>query len=141
MAGRAPSPADRERFAHPAPRIAEARWLAARGARAAIDVSDGLASDARHLAAASGVRLALDIARLPRVRGVSAREAAASGEEYELLVALPADAPVDPAAFAARFGIPLTAVGEATAGGPSGIDLTDGGARVEFPRGWDHFST
>src|SRR5205809_1079491 len=45
----------RARFAHPVARIPEARWLAARGAIAAIDISDGLAGDAGPLAAASDV--------------------------------------------------------------------------------------
>jgi hypothetical protein len=52
----------RERFAHPMPRIAEALWLADRGAAAAIDISDGLVADAGHLAAASGVRVEIDAA-------------------------------------------------------------------------------
>src|SRR5690349_14773249 len=50
----------RERFAQPHPRLAEARWLAEHGATAAVDVSDGIVADLRHLAAASGVRIELD---------------------------------------------------------------------------------
>src|SRR5690349_5447142 len=87
--GDAPLPAHRARFARPRPRLAEARWLAAHGARAAIDVSDGLLAEAAHLAAAGGVRLRVDLDRLPCVEGTSPSDAARSGEEYELLLAAP----------------------------------------------------
>jgi thiamine-monophosphate kinase len=55
LAGERPDAACRARFASPVARIAEARWCAEQGARAAIDISDGLVSDAGHLARASGV--------------------------------------------------------------------------------------
>src|SRR5437764_1402017 len=58
--GTPPRAADRERFASPRPRLVESRWLAERGASAAIDVSDGLLADAGHLAAASKVAIELD---------------------------------------------------------------------------------
>jgi len=45
--------------------------------------------DAGHLAAASGVGIAIELERVPCWAGVTPRAAAASGEEYELLVALP----------------------------------------------------
>ncbi|MDB4882941.1 MAG: thiamine-monophosphate kinase, partial [Gemmatimonadetes bacterium] len=48
LAGGIPSPEDRARFASPMPRLHEARWLAALGAHAAIDISDGLLGDAAH---------------------------------------------------------------------------------------------
>src|SRR5205823_6559845 len=50
--GRKPAAVLFRRFARPEPRIAAGRWLADRGAVAMIDVSDGLAADAGHLAAA-----------------------------------------------------------------------------------------
>src|SRR2546428_404664 len=75
------------RFARPAPRIAAGRWLARRGARALIDISDGLAGDAGQLAAASGVRAEIALEWLPCWPGVTPRAAALSGEEYELLAA------------------------------------------------------
>ncbi|HEU4721687.1 MAG TPA: AIR synthase-related protein, partial [Gemmatimonadaceae bacterium] len=138
LRGAAPRDADRARFAAPSPRLAEARWLAERGAHAAIDLSDGLVADAGHLAAASGVRIALDLAALPCVDGVSPESAAASGEEYELLVAVRADAPLDTAAFRARFGIPLTVIGRVVAG--RGVSLEGSAARVDLPSGYDHLS-
>ena len=59
----------RARFAQPAARIEQARWLAAHGTHAAIDISDGLVADLRHVAAASGVRLVLALDALPTVSG------------------------------------------------------------------------
>ena len=84
----------------PRPRIAEARWLAERGARAAIDVSDGLVADAGHLArraACASCSIAGDAA--VRSMAWSRKRRAASGEEYELLVAFAPEAPPDTAAF------------------------------------------
>src|SRR3989475_9520929 len=53
------------RYAAPEPRITAGRWLAGHGAVAMIDVSDGLVADAGHLAAASGVRLDIELERIP----------------------------------------------------------------------------
>jgi thiamine-monophosphate kinase len=136
--GNVPTPADAARFASPVPRLEEARWLAKRGAHAAIDISDGLLADANHLARASGVTLSLDLDAIPRVDGVTAREAAASGEEYELLVALPGDARVATRDFAARFDLPLTVVGSVVAAEGEPVQLR--GAPIDLARGHDHLS-
>ena len=125
-----------DRFVHPVPRLAEARWLAAAGASAAIDISDGLMADAGHLAAASGVRISIDARQVPRVHGADARQALSSGEEYELLVASPVS--FDIAAFTERFGLPLTRIGSVTEGEPGTVHVQ--GARVAKASGYDHFS-
>jgi thiamine-monophosphate kinase len=138
LAGKKPRNAALERFARPMARIAEARWLAARGAIAAIDVSDGLTSDAGHLAAASDVALEIQVERVPIFPQSSEADALAGGEEYELLVL--ARAPLPEAEFAERFGIPLTVVGRA-AEGVAGAQFTRAGKRVAPPAGHDHFST
>jgi thiamine-monophosphate kinase len=138
LRGATPRDADRARFAAPRPRLAEARWLAERGARAAIDISDGLVADAGHLAAASGVQIALDLSALPCVEGVAPESAASSGEEYELLVAAPADDALDVDAFRVRFGIPLTRIGRVDSG--HGVSLDGRDARVDPPSGHDHLS-
>jgi thiamine-monophosphate kinase len=138
LRGTTPTATHRARFAAPTPRLAEARWLAEHDARAAIDISDGLAADAGHLASASGVCIELELASIPCVTDVSVDRAVASGEEYELLVAFAGDALPDTAAFEARFQLPLTRVGRAVAG--AGVMLLGPTGRVDPPRGHDHLS-
>jgi len=136
--GRRLAPALRRRFARPVPRIAAGRWLARRGARAMIDISDGLAGDAGHLAAASGVGIAIELERVPCWPGVTPRAAARSGEEYELLVAMPRSFGTAGArAFRRATGLPLTRMGACTAG--RGLRITDGGRLITPPSGFDHF--
>lgn len=137
MEGSTPRQEHRARFAAPRARIAEARWLADAGCHAAIDVSDGLLADAAHLAVASGVQIHLDLGVLPCVKGVTVEEAAAGGEEYELLVAAPARCAIDAEQFERRFGLPLTQIGSAREG--SGVHVASG-ARVDQLRGHDHLS-
>ena len=131
----APTIRFRDRFARPTPRLREARWLAAHSATAAIDVSDGLAADLTHLAAASGRTLVVDADAIPCVDGVSLRDALESGEEYELVVT--ASEAFDVAEFMRRFGVPLTRIGRVTAGPPR---VEWHGASVAKVHGHDHFS-
>ncbi len=136
--GDTPTAWARRRFAAPHARLREARWLAANGATAAIDISDGLASELHHLAAASGVELRVDVGRIPVGEGGSWEAGCASGEEYELLVAC--RAALDADAFVRRFGVPLTRIGTVRASEAPRVVAMSGEIRVDLPPGHDHFS-
>jgi thiamine-monophosphate kinase len=133
-----PDEAARERFALPVPRVNEARWLRDHGARAMIDLSDGLAADATHIAAASGVRCLLREELVPVHPSAESEEAAVvSGEEYELLCVLPAGSSHLGAAFVEQFNLPLTRVGTIEAG--EGVTVSRGGQAVEPKPVFRHF--
>lgn len=145
--GAEPDGEARRAFARPLPRLAAGRWLAGHGATAMIDLSDGLAADAAHLAAGSGVEARVELDRLPvapsalgpaAVLGiVPARFAAEGGDDYELLVTLPAEfGPGEASAFHAAVGLPLTRIGTVLAG--AGARLLLNGAEVDLA-GFDHF--
>jgi thiamine-monophosphate kinase len=137
--GGEPAAKSRERFARPVARVAEALWLARSGARAAIDISDGLLPDAEHLAVASGVRIELDLERVPVLAGVESRAAAVSGEEYELIVSATA---LDVSAFEREHQLQLTAIGRVSDPVPEGFGITVrlNGERLAPAPGFRHFS-
>jgi thiamine-monophosphate kinase len=76
----------REELARPPIRLEEGRGLAAR-AHALLDVSDGLERDAGHLARRSGVRVVIDLERVPLAPGAEIADLG-FGEDYELLAAV-----------------------------------------------------
>lgn len=128
--GREPDAAARAAFVCPAPRIREALWLADRRIPTAmIDLSDGIAGDAGHIAAASAVRVLVRAGALPVAAAAAAaapgdvvRLAAAGGEDYELCFTARAGTVEGVAGeFEERFGIRLTMVGEVTAGSGGGL--------------------
>jgi thiamine-monophosphate kinase len=74
------------RFVRPPLRLVEGRELA-RDAHALLDISDGLAVDAGHLASRSGVRCVIDLERVPLAPGAELGDLG-FGEDYELLAAV-----------------------------------------------------
>lgn len=137
--GRVPEGGARDRFARPVPRIAAGRALAPT-ATAMLDLSDGLAADAAHLAAASHCGIEIEISGLPLGPGVVAEAARAGksaalfaaegGEDYELLVTLPAGAAPP------LLDVKLTRIGRLVPG--DAVHFTLHAHRVE-PKGFQHF--
>lgn len=109
------------RLARPPLRVAEGRRLA-RAASAMLDVSDGLAVDAGHLARRSGCRVVIELERVP-LAPAARIEDLGFGEDYELLAAT-----AEPLDF--------TVIGRCEEG--SGVALTLHGDPVEL-RGFEHF--
>jgi len=110
-----------QRFVRPPVRVAEGIELA-RQAHAMLDLSDGLARDAGHIAERSGCRLVIELEQVPLAPGAT-HEDLAFGEDYELLAATD-----DPLGFAA--------IGRCEAG--AGVEIRLGGQPVALS-GWEHF--
>lgn len=106
----------------PHPPIGAGVVAALGGATAMMDVSDGLALDARRMAEASGVVVDLDAA------AVGSPHALTGGEDHALLATFPADAALPPG---------FRAVGRVRAGGP---ELRVDGRVFEHRGGWDPYA-
>lgn len=115
-------PLDLARYLRPVPRLTEGQAIAP-FATAMMDISDGLLIDARRMADASGVAIAIDLAAIPlALPGLDPLTAATAGDDYELLFTLPGTtAPC----------IPATRIGSVSAG--AGLTLSANGTPVPLP--------
>ncbi|MBB5444101.1 MULTISPECIES: thiamine-phosphate kinase [unclassified Paraburkholderia] len=135
----------------PEPRIA--LGLALRGiAHAALDLSDGLAGDLRHILERSSVGASVDVDAVPRSAAlrrlppdVQQRCTLAGGDDYELCFTAPTAARAAVEAAAQKAAVPVTRIGtisalEATTDRPAIAWRNASGAPLTLTlQGFDHF--
>lgn len=139
------------RHHRPSARVAEGLWLVKHGlATAAIDVSDGLSGDLRHLCEESGVGADIVTASLPLSRACRAYAAAhhfdpqqialQGGEDYELLFTVPSGKQARFERLAASTTFRFTCIGSITPK-RSGLRMrTDAGGTKALPlTSYEHF--
>lgn len=137
----------RDAFLRPRPRIAEGQLLVKQGVATAIDISDGLLSDLRHICRASQVSARVEVDRIPIQSVVkdnfaerALELALAGGEDYELLFTACTEV-INKVKKEAPC--PITTIGEITAGRPGEVSLFDTNNNPVniHEAGWEHFKT
>lgn len=129
-------------FLYPEPHLS---WvpLLRRYARAAIDVSDGLVQDLRHVLEASGVGAVIDLDRIPRDRRDpdALERALYGGDDYELCFTVPETRHAALERSAQRAGLIYSVIGRVTRGRAVSWQRQDGSlVRGIRQRGFDHFA-
>jgi len=135
----------RDAFLHPLPRIVEGQLLVGEGVKTAMDISDGLLSDLKHICEASRVGARVEVDRLPILPAVKANFgdralelALSGGEDYELLFTANAEV-VNKVKETASC--PVTVIGEIVAGEAGEVNLVDANGNPFHldTKGWEHF--
>ncbi|MFI3304471.1 MAG: thiamine-phosphate kinase [Rikenellaceae bacterium] len=100
----------------PTPRVDEGQWLGRLNAiHSMMDISDGVASDLRHILKASGVGAQVELTMIPTVG--SLHNALSSGEDYELLFSCSVDNFEQiRQSYQEQFNTPLYPIGKIVAG-------------------------
>jgi thiamine-monophosphate kinase len=141
-----------DRYRLPRPRVTLGPRLIGL-ASAALDVSDGLLADLRHLCEASGLAALIEEPRVPLSSAARAALALSpgrvasvfgGGDDYEILFTAPRPATDGLNALSNTLGVPITAIGRMEplpAGGGAEVTVLDGSGRpLAFERdGWTHF--
>ena len=137
----------RRAFLRPDPRIKEGQLLVENGVKAAIDISDGLISDLKHICQLSHVGARIEVDRLPVAPAVKANFseeslelALSGGEDYELLFTATTET-IDK--ITSVTTCPITVIGNIITDKTGKIDLVDSqGKPFHLSKGgWDHFTT
>ncbi|EDY86747.1 thiamine-monophosphate kinase [gamma proteobacterium HTCC5015] len=138
------SPDQRRHLDYPQPRVELGQQLLP-VASSAMDLSDGLLSDAAHLAAASELAVDIDLSRLPLAESLASlpREEAwalaSAGDDYELLFTAPNVESPRLEALSQTLGLPLTRVGRTREGDGVHCFERDGVPFEGRLQGYDHF--
>ena len=134
-------------YRRPVPQLEAGRVMAPH-AHAMMDISDGLLLDAQRMAEACGCALSIELERLPLSSAFGAERgsdldarlfAAAGGDDYALLAALPDE--LDAATLSLPQGTRISRIGQITAG-EAALSLSWNGEPVELPErlGFEHKS-
>jgi thiamine-monophosphate kinase len=125
------------RYRLPQPRLG----LKAGIASAAMDISDGLVQDLGHICRASGIAAEIDAASVPRSAAALAAgdkwlaTCLTGGDDYELLLAVPAAQEAALRLAFAGLGVPVARIGQFVTG--SGVRVN--GVVLPERHGWSHF--
>jgi thiamine-monophosphate kinase len=136
------------RLHEPEPRVELGERL--RGlARAAIDVSDGLAGDLQHILERSHVGALVKYPEIPRIAAFAElgdpeleKDCVLSGgDDYELLFTVARERRREVQALSRELGIALTRIGSVQSGQPRLAIVDAAGKSMTFKRGYDHFAS
>ncbi len=135
----------RQAYLKPLPRVREGQMLLHCGVRTAIDISDGLMADLRHICESSGVSTIVQESWLPvhpvlkqRFPSDASAMVLAGGEDYELLFTASSEVI---SRVKANLLCPVTVIGEVKDGEPGKVELVNATGRTLIceHHGWEHF--